>query len=160
MRKLLILVAVSALAVGLVGVGSASARTTRPVALNGKVNTKGTKDLSGKSTASFELEADDYYFSPTFVKVQPGEKLTITFKNEGDSPHTFTSTALGVDKQLSAGKSAKITVTVPSTGEAFQFHCDFHQSMGMQGAFFTKAGAKVTTAAKTSTPSSGASMGY
>jgi plastocyanin len=160
MRKLLILAAVSAFAVGLVGVGPASAKSSNPVTLNGKVNAKGTKDLSGKSSATLTLEADDFYFSPTFVKVKPGEKVTITFKNEGSVPHTFTSTALSMDQQLSPGKSAKFTLTVPSTGDAFQFHCDFHERMGMQGAFYAKAGAKVTAASKTSTPSSGASMGY
>ena len=144
MRKLLILAAVSALAVGLVGVGAAGAKSSNPVTLNGKVNAKGTKDVSAKSSASLEIEADDYYFSPTFVKVKPGEKVTITFKNEGKATHTFTSTALSMDQQVSAGKSAKFTLTVPSTGAAFQFHCNFHESMGMQGAFFTQAGAKVT----------------
>jgi len=160
MRRLLILVAVSALAVGLVGIGAAGAKTSKPVTLDGKVNVKGTKDLSGKSVAALELEADDYYFSPTFVKVKPGEKVTITFKNEGNAPHTFTSDTLGVNKQVSPGKSAKVTITVPSTGEAFQFHCDFHGSMGMQGAFFTKVGAKVGAAGKTSTSSAGSSSGY
>lgn len=159
MRKLLILVAVSALAVGLLGIGSASAKTSKPVTLNGKVNAKGTKDLSGKSSATLELEADDFSFNPTFVKVNPGEKVTIKFKNEGSTTHTFTSSALSIDQQVSAGKSAKFTLTVPSTGDAFQFHCDFHESKGMQGAFYTKAGAKITAASKTSTSNMGAPMG-
>jgi plastocyanin len=144
MRKLAILLATTALAVGLVGVAPASAKTTKPVTLDGKVNAKGTKDISGKATASLDIEADDYYFSPTFVKVQPGEKVTITLENEGTTTHTFTSTKLSIDKQVSAGKSAKFTVTVPSSGTAFQFHCDFHESMGMQGAFFTKSGGKAS----------------
>jgi plastocyanin len=160
MRKLLILAAVSALAIGLVGVGPALAKSSNPVTLNGKVNAKGTKNLSGKSSATLKLEADDFYFSPTFVKVKPGEKVTITFKNEGSATHTFTSTGLSMDKQVSPGKSTKFTLTVPSTGDAFQFHCNFHEGMGMQGAFYTKAGAKVTAASKTTTPGSGASMGY
>jgi plastocyanin len=160
MRKLLILAAVSAMAVGLVGIGPASAKTSKPVTLTGKVNNKGTKDISGKSTATLEVEADDYYFEPTFVKVKPGEKVTIELANEGSQPHTFTSSALSIDHQIAPGKSAKFTVTVPSSGEAFQFHCDFHESMGMQGAFFTKAGTKVSAASKTTAPNTGAMMGY
>ena len=108
MRKVAILLAVVALAVGLIGVAPASAKTTKPVTLDGKVNAKGTKDLSGKATASLEVEADDYYFSPTFVKVQPGEKVTITLKNEGNTTHTFTSTGLDVDKQVSAGQVGQV----------------------------------------------------
>jgi plastocyanin len=160
MRKLLILAAVSTVAFGLVGVGPASAKSSNPVSLSGKVNAKGTKDLSGKSSATLTLEADDFYFSPTFVKVKPGEKVTITFKNEGKATHTFTSTGLSIDQQVSAGKSTKFTLTVPSTGDAFQFHCNFHKDMGMQGAFYTKAGGKVTAASNTATPTSRSSMGY
>ena len=144
MRKLGIFLAASALTLAMVGVAPASAKTTKPVTLDGKVNNKGTKDISKKKAATLEIEADDFYFSPTFVKVKPGEKVAITLKNEGDTTHTFTSDALNIDQQVSAGKSKKFTVTVPSSGTAFQFHCDFHESMGMQGAFFTKAGGKAS----------------
>jgi plastocyanin len=144
MRKLGIFVAASALTLAMVGVGPASAKTTEPVTLDGKVNNKGTKDISTKKSARLELEADDFYFSPTFVKVKPGEKVRITLKNEGSATHTFTSDALNIDQQLASGKSKKFTVTVPSSGTAFQFHCDFHEDMGMQGAFFTKAGGKAS----------------
>ena len=84
-------------------------------------------------------------------KVQPGEKLTITLKNEGKLAHTFTSTALKVDKEVQPDKKAKVTVTVPSTGAAFQFHCDFHESSGMAGAMFTTAGASVSSSGATAT---------
>jgi plastocyanin len=144
MRKLGIFLAASALTLAMVGVAPASAKTTKPVTLDGKVNNKGTKDISKKKAAKLEIEADDFYFSPTFVKVQPGEKVTIELKNEGSATHTFTSDALNIDQQLSSGKSKKVKVTVPSSGTAFQFHCDFHESMGMQGAFFTKAGGKAS----------------
>ena len=163
MRKLCILVAAAGLAVGLVGIAPAGAKTSKPVTLDGKVNAKGTKDISSKSAASLEVEADDFYFEPTFVKVKPGEKVTITLKNEGTSTHTFTSDVLNLDQQLTAGKSKKFTVTVPSSGTAFQFHCDFHEAMGMQGAFFTKRGATLSSASSTATtkaPAGGGLPGY
>ena len=144
MRKLGIFLAASALTLATVGVAPASAKTTKPVTLDGKVNNKGTKDISKKKFTSLEIEADDFYFSPTFVKVKPGAKVRITLKNEGSTTHTFTSSGLSIDQQVSAGKSAKFTLTVPSHGTAFQFHCDFHEDMGMQGAFFTKAGGKAS----------------
>ncbi len=56
------------------GVAPAAAKTSKPVTLNGKVNNKGSKDISAKAKASLELEAGDFYFKPTFVKVKPGEK--------------------------------------------------------------------------------------
>src|SRR5262249_53363240 len=105
-----------------------------------KVNVKGTKDISKSKSASIDIEADDYYFGPTFVKVQPGEKVRVELENEGNATHTFTSDSLNIDQQVPPGKKAKFTITVPDGG-AFEFHCTFHQSMGMQGAFYTKAGA-------------------
>jgi plastocyanin len=128
------------LVVGFGVVGPAGAKTSKPVDVDGRVNVKGTKDVSSKSAATIDVEADDYYFGPTFVKVKPGEKVTIELENEGTTTHTFTSDSLKVDEQLAPDEKAKITVTVPRDGTAFEFHCSIHQSMGMQGAFFTKKG--------------------
>jgi len=122
------------------GVGPAGAKTSKPVSIDGKVNVKGTKDISSKSAATIDMEADDYYFGPTFVKVKPGEKVTIELENEGNASHTFTSDSLNIDQQVAPGKTKKFTLTVPSDGTAFEFHCSFHEDMGMQGAFFTKKG--------------------
>lgn len=143
MRKLWIFLATAALVVGFVGIAPAGAKSSNPVSVSGKVNVKGKKDISGKSKASIDIEADNNYFEPTFVKVSPGEKVTVELENEGNTTHTFTSDSLGVDEQLSAGKSKKVTFTVPSNAKAFQFHCDIHESLGMQGAVYTKAGARV-----------------
>jgi plastocyanin len=144
MRKFVILLAASALAVALVGVAPAAAKSPKPVTIDGKVTVKGSKDISSKKFASLEIEADDFYFHPTFVKVRPGEKVTVTLKNDGSATHTFTSTGLSIDQQVSAGNSTKFTLTVPSNGTAFEFHCTFHGGMGMKGAFFTKSGGKAS----------------
>jgi plastocyanin len=123
--------------------GSSSSSTTKakesvpaaPVSLPGSTNNKGTKDLSAKGAAtSVEVEQDDFYFNPTFLKVAPGQKITVELKNEGKSAHTFTSTQLGVDKELQPDSKATVTVTVPMSGTAV-FYCRFHRSSGMQGAF-------------------------
>ena len=140
MRRAWIVLAAVLMAIGVVGVGPAGAKSSKPVSIDGKVNAKGAKDISSTKSASIEIEADDYYFNPTFVKVQPGEKVRITLKNEGSAVHTFTSDGLSIDHDVAAGKSAKVTLTVPSSGTAFEFHCSFHGDMGMKGAFYTKAG--------------------
>jgi plastocyanin len=87
---------------------------------------------------------DDKYFDPTFIKAKAGEKITFKVKNEGSLEHTFTSDDLSVDKTLEPVKSATITVKVPSSGAVFQFHCQFHETSGMVGAVYTKAGASAT----------------
>jgi plastocyanin len=129
------------------------------VALDGKVNAKGTKDISKSKHATLELELDDFYFSPTFIKVKPGEKVTLKLKNEGSATHTFTSSALSADKTLSPGSSTSMTITIPPSGQAFQFHCNFHASMGMQGAFFITKGATATNAAATASSGGSTSSG-
>jgi plastocyanin len=98
--------------------------------------------VSGQSKAKLEVELDDeFYFKPTFIKAKAGQKITITAKNEGGADHTFSSDTLKVDKEVAPGKSKTFTVTVPSSGAVFQFHCDFHEALGMVGGVFTKAGA-------------------
>jgi plastocyanin len=141
MRRLVVLLTVALGLVGGHGMDAAAAKATNPVNV-GSVNNKGTKNISKSANATLEIEQDDNYFKPTFIKVKPGEQVTITVKNEGRFNHTFTSATLGFNKTLTPDTSATVTVTIPSTGTAFQFHCTIHQSMGMKGAFFTKKGGK------------------
>ena len=117
------LVAAVAALVFVFAAGPVSAAAKAPVKLGQKVNVKGTKDVSSKSSAKLDMELDDKYFAPTFIKAKAGEKITLEMENEGNLPHTFTSDGLAVDQQLDPGKSAKLTFTVPSDGQVFQFHC-------------------------------------
>jgi plastocyanin len=101
------------------------------------VNNKGTKDISTKGASTeIEVEADDFYFEPTFIKVAPGQKIKVELKNEGSVAHTFTSTTLGVDQEVQPDSKATVEVTVPMSGDA-DFFCRFHKDNGMQGAMFT-----------------------
>ncbi len=159
------LLAAAAALVFVFAAGPVSAATKAPVKLGQKVNVKGTKDVSSKSTAKLDMELDDKYFAPTFIKAKAGEKITLEMENEGNLPHTFTSDGLAVDQQVDPGKSAKLTFTVPSDGQVFQFHCTFHETAGMVGGVYTKAGASATstgtpTPAATNSSSGSGSYGY
>jgi plastocyanin len=140
MRSIPVVAALTALVFACAG-APASASAKAPVRLGQKVTVKGTKNVSSKSKATLEEELDDKYFNPTFIKAKAGEKITFEVKNEGSLPHTFTSDDLSINKQVNPGKSTKFTVRVPSSGEVFQFHCEFHEFSGMVGAVYTKAGA-------------------
>jgi plastocyanin len=157
MRKLSIILAV----VGLVFVGCSSDKTTTagdttttaggaaaaaPVKLDGTTNNKGTKDAADGAT--LEIEQDSFYFNPTFIKSTPGAKITVNLKNDSSAPHTFTIDALNIDTEVKAGSSDTVEVTLPDSG-ATLFYCRFHQSKGMQGAFFFKDGDTVNAAAAT-----------
>lgn len=117
-----------------------AATSEAPVELAGKVKDAGTADATGGST--LDVNAVDFSFDPTFIKVSEGQKLTLEISNGDQAPHTFTSTELGVDEEVAAGETASVEVTVPDS-EAVLFFCRFHQSGGMQGAFYAREGAKV-----------------
>ncbi|MCC6179324.1 MAG: cupredoxin domain-containing protein [Chloroflexi bacterium] len=93
-------------------------------------NNHGLKDARG--TDELELEADDFYFEPTFVRGTPGQKLTLEIENEGAAEHTFTIPGQQIDTVLQPGGKADVAVTVPNSG-ALRFYCRFHTSLGMNG---------------------------
>jgi plastocyanin len=123
-----------------------SAAPSAPVALAGTVNVHETKDLAGRD--EFELEMDDFYFGPTFVKGTPGATVKVELANEGENPHTFTIDSLKVDTTVQPGKATDVSVKLPASG-ALAFYCKFHKGQGMQGAFFFNAGDKVIAASST-----------
>ena len=91
MRKTLILAfSLTILAIGCGGGGSSN-----PVKLTGSVTNKGTKDVSGSAV---DVEMDDYYFNPTFLKGgTPGSTITVHLKNEGKNTHNFSISGQSVD---------------------------------------------------------------
>jgi plastocyanin len=161
MRKMLVLaiVATTGLGVGAIGVAGASAPEKKPpVKLDGKVNNKGTASARG---SAIEIEADDFFFDATFIRATKDQTVSVTVKNEGSATHTFTADDGSFDEQVSPGEKATLEVTIPSNGKPVAFHCDFHASSGMKGAFFTKAGAKASKPGSSGTSSdSGDGGGY
>jgi plastocyanin len=149
--------------IGLSGCGggkSSSADTgdtvagNQPVTLEGKVNDHGTKELG--SAGDVDVEIDDSYFAPTFIQADPGTVVTVKLENEGSKDHTFTIDDTDIDQQLAPGSDAEVQVTVPESG-SLRFYCRFHHNAGMQGAFFTAAGA--STPAQTATTQASSSRG-
>jgi plastocyanin len=117
------------------GSSGSSSNSATPVKLAGTVNNKGTATASGGSVS---VSLGDFFFSPTFIDATPGSTLTVSLKNAGQNTHTFTIDGAGVDKQLSPGQTASVTVHVPASGD-LNFFCRFHRGSGMQGAIIAKA---------------------
>ena len=163
MRKLSFVVVLSAMVVAVVFVPAAGGANKSPVELDGKVNVRGKANVSKQSKGALDVVVDDYYFAPTFIKVAAGQKVKIRLDNEGTDPHTFTSDDLGVDKEVGPGRSAKVKVKIPSDVEAVQYYCQFHDSLGMQGAFYAASGAAARPGANSGSSSgsgSGSGSGY
>jgi plastocyanin len=115
----------------------AASAMAAPVQLSGTVNNHGSKTVSGMS-GKVDLEQDNFYFNPTFVKADAGAHLAVTVKNEGSVPHNFSIDSLKIDQTVQPGKTASLTVSLPSATAPLSFYCKFHKSQGMQGAFYFK----------------------
>ena len=94
-------------------------------------NDHGTVDVRGKE--EIDVEADDDYFEPTFLRGAPGQSLKLVVENESSSLHNVSIPGLGVDTNVPPHASAEIEVTFPQSGST-QFFCKFHTALGMNGA--------------------------
>jgi YVTN family beta-propeller protein len=90
----------------------------------------GSRDVSGRREV--HLEADDYYFKPTFLRGKPGQTLTLEVENESGTLHNLTVPGLGIDRDLAPKSKVKLAVTFPASG-IIAFHCKLHQALGMNG---------------------------
>ena len=90
----------------------------------------GTKDVRNRS--KLELEADDYYFSPTFLRGKPVQKLTLVVESEASTLHNISLPALGIDKDIPPKGKVQVDVTFPASG-VLAFSCKFHGPLGMNG---------------------------
>jgi len=114
--------------------GDNKSSSSAPVSISGKVNNHGTKDV--KDGDSIEVEADDFYFGPTFIKGPAGAKITVELANEGKATHTFTIDDQKIDQKLAPDAKTNVSVSLPASG-VLVYYCQFHQNQGMQGALFT-----------------------
>jgi plastocyanin len=119
-----------------------------PVTLASKANNHGTADARSKT--SLEVEADDYYFGPTYIHAKAGQSIKLELANEGKATHTFTTEDGKTDQELAPGAKKTVTVTAPATG-LLVYYCRFHRGEGMQGAVYLNQGDKASAGTGTST---------
>lgn len=84
-------------------------------------------------THTLELEARDFSFAPSALKAPSGARVTVTVRNTGAAPHTFTSADVDVDEQVPTGESSEVSFTMPESGSV-SFVCTFHEARGMTGS--------------------------
>jgi plastocyanin len=153
-------------AAGCGGGSSKSASTTESSGGGGKktiagvqANDHGSKAVSRET----EVELDDFYFKPTVLQGKAGSRVTLELKNEGSTEHNFSIDSQGIDKDVEAGEDAKVTVTIPQSGE-ISFYCKYHKSMGMAGALAVGGSGGMTggggTTTEETTTSTSTGKGY
>jgi plastocyanin len=122
--------AVAALAlIGLLAACSSEASNTQTLGST-TYNSHGTKSAQGKP--SLEIEADSFYFKPTFVRGDPGKTLQLELKNDSGIQHNFSITSQRIDSDIQPKGSVTVMVTLPSSG-VVAFFCKFHTGRGMNG---------------------------
>ena len=81
------------------------------------------KDVSG--LAELDLEADEYYFEPAFLRGTPGQKLKLEIENESSTLHSFTIPEQKLDMDIPPKGKMVVEVTFPPSG-VVRFVCRFH----------------------------------
>jgi plastocyanin len=111
-----------------------------PVTLPGKVENHGTADQSFQGpNVSLDMEIDNFYFEPTFVRTSPGATVSVELTNEGTVEHSFSVDTPAIEEIFRPGDTRTVEIKLPESGMV-SFYCKFHRSQGMQGAFYFKAG--------------------
>lgn len=90
----------------------------------------GTRDVTALRVV--KMEADDYYFGPTFLRGKPGQQLRLRIENESGTLHNITIAAQHIDRDILPKKTIELDVVVPASGTVV-FTCKFHGPLGMNG---------------------------
>lgn len=98
-----------------------------------------TSSPSQTGEKTFTVEGGNYYFTPSQITVNKGDKVKIIFKNSGGH-HDFVIDEFKVaTDRIDDGQTATVEFTADKSG-AFQYYCSVgnHRSMGMQGTLTVK----------------------
>jgi plastocyanin len=75
----------------------------------------------------------DDAFQPKAITGKGGSTVKVVLKNTGSREHNFKiDSEKGVDADVEPGKSATVTVKIPTSGTV-QFYCEYHKGLGMVG---------------------------
>jgi YVTN family beta-propeller protein len=95
------------------------------------ISDHGTLEVKGQTMV--ELEADEYYFKPTFLQGAPGQRLTLEIENESGTLHNISLPEQRLDMDIPPKGKVTVEVVFPASGTV-RFFCKFHEALGMHGA--------------------------
>jgi plastocyanin len=120
------------------GGGTTTSPTTGPTGSSGGSGYTGGGGYGGggmTATTVMEGPGNSYTFSPSTVKVNEGQ--TITLENVSDDAHTFTVIGQSIDIETLPGKTSHVAIDLPPG--TYRFVCRFHRSMGMKGLLLVRS---------------------
>jgi plastocyanin len=128
---------VIALALAVLAPACAGAGPSIRLADGQRASYHGEAGVAGVSSTVIEM--DDSFFRPTVLHGTPGQRLTVTLSNQGNSLHDFRIAAQHIDANVEAGTPVTVTVTFPAKG-AVTFECRYHLLQNMRGELVTTGG--------------------
>lgn len=142
MKKTIIIIAV--ILIVLVGgyfVLQRSYRTPTLISMPIPTTAKATTLVPEQATApasavkEFIVLGTEFSFSPSLIRVKGGDRIKITFKNNGRVPHNLVIESLGVGtKKIEEDETETIEFTAPASG-IYPIFCSIpgHRASGMEG---------------------------
>jgi len=94
----------------------------------------GLQDVRGRSEVT--MTAGDFYFEPTFLRGDPGQRVRLQITNRSDTQHNFTQNEQRIDQDIEPGGTATVEVEF-TPGQAVRFYCKFFLDQGMNGLLGT-----------------------
>ena len=105
----------------------------------GQVTYSNWGERDARRVTSRDLDAGDFYFKGTFLRGEPGQKLTLRIRNVEQQLHNFSLPAQGIDQDIqTGGQRVDVNITFPPDG-GLQFFCKFHSGQGMNGLLLAGA---------------------
>ena len=92
------------------------------------------------TTATQQVQARDFSYSPASFSTPAGEALTVTVTNAGPSPHTFTISGVTDTGSIAPGATRTAQFT-PSQAGTLRFFCTIHGQDVMSGVITVQAAA-------------------
>ena len=127
-------VMVAVVAAGFFLMRKPSAPTTSEVPAPGATGVE-EKVVEEGEVREIEVSGDEYAYTPSSISVKKGEKVRITFTNNGNLPHNLVIDELALStKTIVSGKSDMIEFTAEGDAD-LEFYCSIgnHRNLGMQG---------------------------
>lgn len=100
-----------------------------------KIETPPTTPAPVSEITEISIVGTEFSFNPANISVKAGEKVKITFKNNGQAPHDLVFEGLGIGtKIIGGGQVDVVEFTAPSSG-TYTFFCSVpgHRELGMEG---------------------------
>ncbi len=141
-------------------VGKITASDAAPPATDGNETpaAEGTPAPDGEGavpTGPIEIDLADIKFVPSEFSIPADTDTTITLKNTGALPHTFTIPDTDYDFHLAAGETQEVTINLPAGDYSFDCVEVGHKEAGMVGTLHVGGAAPATGGDETSAAAEG-----